>query len=1113
MSRGKPKPERSPLPRIDGYHIEGVLGRGATGVVYSAVQLAVDRPVAIKILHPELVGSKNAVRRLQREARTAARLAHPGIISAIDMGEQDGLWWYAMELVEGISLGERLDERGPMGEREALRFFLPLIDALQHAFEAGVVHRDIKPSNILVDAHGRARLVDLGLAFAENDPMLTKSGGTLGTPHYISPEQARDPGAANTQSDQWSLGATMYHAVCGRPPFEGESVAEILSGVLYQRVPDPRLFAPQLSKGFALVLRKCLTRDPAGRYPSPAALLEDLELVVERRQPEVRVSALDPVDDGRPPWVRKALVAGAATILVVLALWRPWVGPAPRLTPPVTARVSWPALDTLHELYLDPEGALTIADATSRLAGLAPVPEGGEALRASFRERLMGNLVNAIGGLRREVGAEFEAQVSQHHLLTARQVLDRVPAELERRTGYSASSELPPLRSRSQLQAWQRQMEEQLGKARTRERAEGSAKLMVYLRQAVFPRFEQALAEHRWADAQELLRPRPEWLDAAEVEAELSTVDVQFILRGHGELLSSRRNRIFPDFKAVMSGLDEFLEEQDARLREEVRNGGRIGAAVELLARFDGQLDKLGVSADQIPSDYDLLDPLRGRLNVLAPELEEYETRILQGDAVIALREDRAQADADNAARRYDEALALWNQRLSDPLRTAVHSDVLFDRKREAELLEGLMVRAARQVRARHGQKLSITIGGITHRGARVLATATPAEILGDGFMLELPGLDASVHMLLRRPAVPQADGEPVLQADDLLALVGLADMPSGAGEQFLRALFLYYEGRYGQARASLPVGPFADSRLLPPLRERIDAALARAERELSSRRGQMEQLRRQLLRALTDRHSTAQAMLLDGQRLLGEFGDLLDAEQRAEIEDICAACELRLRPRSLAETYPTAVIEQGRNRRVSLEWNFESGSRGAWELGDWQHLAAQGRLYMARPHEDAAGFWSRDGALRLPLGPHLEVDQDVTLVLRLRWAEDHDGFDNDLVLSLAGTHVIFADGRPAGEEQGWTVTRDDPRGVLERLHAEGDQRFSGFSGFPRGESSFELRVVFRRGRVEVSIDGRELKTPMQLVRTAEPADPELVLRSWYKLELFDVRLEVTQVQ
>jgi serine/threonine-protein kinase len=135
------------------------------------------------------------------------------------MGEVGGVWWYAMELVDG-GLAPGPAEDGALSEREALRLFIPLVEALQHAFERGVVHRDIKPGNILVEKGGRARLVDLGLAVADDDPLLTKGGGTLGTPHYISPEQARDPRSADVQSDLWSFGATLYHAVCGRPPFE-----------------------------------------------------------------------------------------------------------------------------------------------------------------------------------------------------------------------------------------------------------------------------------------------------------------------------------------------------------------------------------------------------------------------------------------------------------------------------------------------------------------------------------------------------------------------------------------------------------------------------------------------------------------------------------------------------------------------------------------------------------------------------------------------------------------------------------------------------------------------------------------------------------------------------
>ena len=118
-----------------------------------------------------------------------------------------------------------------------------------------VLHRDIKPGNILLDRAGGARLADLGLAFADDDPLLTTADGTLGTPHYISPEQARDPTTADIRSDIWSLGATLFHTLCGRPPFAGASTAEVLSGVLYAAIPDPNSLEPELSRGLVLVLR------------------------------------------------------------------------------------------------------------------------------------------------------------------------------------------------------------------------------------------------------------------------------------------------------------------------------------------------------------------------------------------------------------------------------------------------------------------------------------------------------------------------------------------------------------------------------------------------------------------------------------------------------------------------------------------------------------------------------------------------------------------------------------------------------------------------------------------------------------------------------------------
>src|SRR6185436_5313535 len=319
------EPQRAPRredvpPSIPGYELQGFIGRGSSGAVYRARQLAVDREVAIKILHPHLARESRVVRRLQREARTTARLAHPHIVSAVDMGETDGRWWYAMELVDGPSLAQRLRSEGRVREREALRLFIPLCEALEHLWEHGVVHRDINPGNILIDKAGGARLADLGLAVAEDDPSITGTGGTLGTTHYISPEQAVDPRKADVKSDIWSFGATLYHAMCGRPPFNGESAAEVLSGVLYSPIQDPEELEPTLSSRLALVLRKCLTRDPVRRYQNPHELLLDLERVRERRAPKIQRSRLDPVHRKSDQAKRVALAATAGLVVVLGAL-------------------------------------------------------------------------------------------------------------------------------------------------------------------------------------------------------------------------------------------------------------------------------------------------------------------------------------------------------------------------------------------------------------------------------------------------------------------------------------------------------------------------------------------------------------------------------------------------------------------------------------------------------------------------------------------------------------------------------------------------------------------------------------------------------------------------
>ena len=396
-----------------------------------------------------------AVRRLKREARLAARLAHPSIISAIDMGVQDGRWWYAMELVEGVSLLRRIAERGSaVTERECLRLFSPLCDALQHAHEVGVVHRDIKPANVLVDGRGRARLVDLGLAMGQNDPGDHEHRSTLGTPHYVSPEQARDPSQADIRSDIWSVGATMYHAVCGRPPFsleeeEGGGVAEVLSRVLYQPVVDPREYAGELSKGFSLLLRKCLTRDPGERYQEPWELVADIETLRERRRLDLRGSQVDAFASRRPAWLGRAGWLAAA-ILAIAATWlltaRPWEDRAGgRDDVAAPALGDWPELESIRDDF--DSGDLRPAEALLELASttLDELPESARHLQSGLVVHVREELDRAVVALVDESSLAVDAALSERDFPRApRRSRGTSPGTSPRGPAFRGVAGLPP---------------------------------------------------------------------------------------------------------------------------------------------------------------------------------------------------------------------------------------------------------------------------------------------------------------------------------------------------------------------------------------------------------------------------------------------------------------------------------------------------------------------------------------------------------------------------------------------------------------------------------------------------------------------------------------------
>jgi serine/threonine-protein kinase len=265
---------------IGPYGITGELGRGAMGVVYRGTSEALGRDVAIKVIAPDSEITPEIVDRFRREAQAAGRCSgHPGIVGVTDFGESDGRLWFAMELVDGTTLRDRIDE-GELSPVQAAQWVREAALAVAHAHTLGVLHRDVKPDNILVDGHGHARVTDFGLsritAADASVARLTRSDVILGTPAYMSPEQALgDP--VDGRTDVWALGATLYEACTGRSPFERGDPLSVLMRVVRDDVPRPRLVAPGVPPALEAVILACLEKDVDRRYPSAAALAEDLE--------------------------------------------------------------------------------------------------------------------------------------------------------------------------------------------------------------------------------------------------------------------------------------------------------------------------------------------------------------------------------------------------------------------------------------------------------------------------------------------------------------------------------------------------------------------------------------------------------------------------------------------------------------------------------------------------------------------------------------------------------------------------------------------------------------------------------------------------------------------
>jgi tetratricopeptide (TPR) repeat protein len=333
------------------YQLVREIGRGGMGVVYEAVQMSLNRRVALKVLPAHLTLRPSAIARFQREATVAAKLAHPSIVPVFGVGSSGGAHYFAMELIEGVTLDRAVEQARLAPERSGatiagalrqvgvtlpahaidpwqrgwvetmVRIAIQVADALQFAHAAGVVHRDVKPANVFLRADGSAVLGDFGLARDPDTHALTLTGDFAGTPNYVSPEQAQAGRARiDHRSDVFSLGATLYECLTLAPAFAGDSVADVLAHIIEREPVDPLRLAPELPPDLAAVVLKALEKEPSRRYQSAGELAADLRAFLEYRPVAARrASAGRRVWRWarREPW-RAALVAVAAVAVPAL---------------------------------------------------------------------------------------------------------------------------------------------------------------------------------------------------------------------------------------------------------------------------------------------------------------------------------------------------------------------------------------------------------------------------------------------------------------------------------------------------------------------------------------------------------------------------------------------------------------------------------------------------------------------------------------------------------------------------------------------------------------------------------------------------------------------------
>ena len=276
------------IKQLGPYKILKKIGEGGMGAVYLADDTSVGRKVALKVLPKKFASDQTFLARFRREAKATGKLNHVNIVTAYTTGEDMGVHYYAMEFCEGEPLDAKLNREKALTWDKAIEVTMQVARGLKHAHENGLSHRDIKPANILLTTSGVTKILDLGLSKNISDAeqsFATQTGVAMGTPHYISPEQARGDKSIDGRTDIYSLGATLYHLITGQTPFQGSTGAMIMMKHITEQLPNPQDINEDIPEGVVLVIQRMMSKEPDDRYRDCAELLRDLELVIDGKTP------------------------------------------------------------------------------------------------------------------------------------------------------------------------------------------------------------------------------------------------------------------------------------------------------------------------------------------------------------------------------------------------------------------------------------------------------------------------------------------------------------------------------------------------------------------------------------------------------------------------------------------------------------------------------------------------------------------------------------------------------------------------------------------------------------------------------------------------------------